>query len=258
MSGGPLLVVDDLMLRFGGITALDGVSFELRAGELLALIGPNGAGKTSILNCLNGVYRPQRGSIRLQGAELIGTAPPAIAALGVARTFQNVGLFASLTLLDNLMLGRHRLMRTGLLAGMVWWGRARREEAEHREAVERVVQLLALEPYRDVRASRLPIGVQKRVELGRALAMEPKLLLMDEPLSGMSHEEGEEMARCIVDVRERLGVAVVLVDHHMALVMELADRVMALDFGRPIALGTPAQVQADEHVLAAYLGSAGA
>ncbi len=256
MSGGPLLAVDELVLRFGGITAIDGVSFELHAGELLALIGPNGAGKTSILNCLNGVYRPQRGSIRLDGAELVGAAPSAIAGRGVARTFQSAGLFEQLTALDNLMLGRHRLMRTGLLAGMAWWGRARREEVEHREAVERVAQLLALEPYRDVQAGRLPAGVRKRVELGRALAMEPRVLLMDEPLSGLGHEEGEAMGRCIADARERLGVAVILVDHHMELVMELADRVMALDFGRRIALGTAAEVQADEHVIASYLGRA--
>jgi branched-chain amino acid transport system ATP-binding protein len=252
----PLLVTEDLHLRFGGITALDGVSFTVDRGELFAIIGPNGAGKTSIFNCLNGVYRPQRGSIRLEGTELVRKSPAAIAELGIARTFQNLGLFANLNLVDNLMLGRHHLMRTGFILGMLWWGRAKREEIEHREAVERVVDLLELEPYRHTPAGQLPYGVQKRVELGRALAMEPKLLLLDEPVAGMNLEETEDMARYLVEVREELGLAMIMVEHHMALVMDLADRVLALDFGSALTVGTPEEVQADPRVAEAYLGGA--
>jgi branched-chain amino acid transport system ATP-binding protein len=256
VGGVSLLTFENVTLRFGGLTALDDVSFEVRSGELFAVIGPNGAGKTSIFNCLNGVYRPQQGSIKLEGKELRGRPPAEIAELGIARTFQNLGLFANLTLVDNLMLGRHHLMRTGFLSGMVWWGRAKREEITHREAVEEVIELLELEPYRHTPAGLLPYGIQKRVELGRALAMEPKLLLLDAPVAGMNLEEMEDMARFIVEVRERLGLAVLLVEHHMALVMDLADRVMALDFGSMIATGTPAEVQADQRVVDAYLGAA--
>jgi len=254
----PLLVAQDLELRFGGVTALDGVSFEVERGEMFAVIGPNGAGKTSIFNCLNGVYRPQRGSIRLEGTELVRKSPPSIAALGIARTFQNLGLFSNLTLVDNLMLGRHHLMRTGFVTGMLWWGRAKREELEHRAAVERVVDLLELEQYRYAPAGQLPYGVQKRVELGRALAMEPKLLLLDEPVAGMNLEETEDMARYLVEVGQELGLAMIIVEHHMALVMDLADRVLALDFGRQLKTGTPAEVQADPRVAEAYLGGVAA
>jgi branched-chain amino acid transport system ATP-binding protein len=254
----PLLVAQDLELRFGGVTALDGVSFEVERGEMFAVIGPNGAGKTSIFNCLNGVYRPQRGSIRLEGTELLRKSPPSIAALGIARTFQNLGLFSNLTLVDNLMLGRHHLMRTGFVTGMLWWGRAKREELEHRAAVERVVDLLELEQYRYTPAGQLPYGVQKRVELGRALAMEPKLLLLDEPVAGMNLEETEDMARYLIEVRQELALAMIIVEHHMALVMDLADRVLALDFGRQLKIGTPAEVQADPRVAEAYLGGVAA
>ena len=200
----PLLAVRDVTLRFGGVTALDGVSFDVRPGELFAVIGPNGAGKTSIFNCINGVYRPQDGSIRLAGEELVGRSPPAVARLGVARTFQNLGLFTHLSVIDNLMLGRHHLMRTGFVSGALWWGRARREEIAGREAVESVVELLELEAHRHTPAGLLPYGLQKRLELGRALAMEPRLLLLDEPVAGMNLEEVEDMARYLLEVRERL------------------------------------------------------
>jgi branched-chain amino acid transport system ATP-binding protein len=250
-----LLAVRDLTLRFGGVTALDGVSFDVRPGELFAVIGPNGAGKTSIFNCINGVYRPQSGAITLAGEDLVGLAPAAIARRGVARTFQNLGLFTHLSVIDNLMLGRHHLMRTGFITGALWWGRARREEIAGREAVEAVVELLELETHRHTPAGLLPYGLQKRLELGRALAMEPRLLLLDEPVAGMNLEETEDMARYVIEVREQLDLAVILVEHEMRLVMDLADRVLALDFGTSLALGSPAEVQAEPAVIEAYLGA---
>ncbi|WP_245644586.1 ABC transporter ATP-binding protein [Nocardioides jensenii] len=235
---------------------LNGVSFDVNPGELLAVIGPNGAGKTSIFNCLSAVYRPHSGSIHLDGHSLIGVSPTKAARLGVGRTFQNLGLFEHLDVVDNLLLGRHHLMRSGFLAGALWLGRARREEVAHREAVEQVIELLALTPYRRTHVGLLPYGVQKRIELGRALAMEPRVLLLDEPVAGMNLEETEDMARYLVELRKELGVSMILVEHDMHLVMDLADRVLALDFGTPLATGTPAEVQAHPDVIAAYLGGA--
>lgn len=255
-TGTPLLEVRNLSLKFGGVMALNDVTFDVQPGELFAVIGPNGAGKTSIFNCLSGVYRPHAGTIRLEGRDLIGVRPPQTAELGVGRTFQNLGLFPHLDVVDNLLLGRHHMMRTGLLSGAIWVGRARREELAHRQVVEEIIELLALTPFRHAPVGLLSYGVQKRIELGRALAMEPKVLLLDEPVAGMNLEETEDMARYLIELRRLLGISMILVEHDMHLVMDLADRVMALDFGVPITVGTPAEVQAHPDVIAAYLGGA--
>jgi branched-chain amino acid transport system ATP-binding protein len=249
-----LLRVEGLALHFGGVAALRGVDFDVREDELFAVIGPNGAGKTSIFNCINAVYRPQEGSIRFDGIELVRARPTRIAELGIARTFQNLALFDNLDVVDNLMLGRHLRMATGFVAGAVWLGRARREEIANRRRVEEIVDLLALEPYRGAPVGLLPYGVRKRIALGRAVAMDPRLLLLDEPVAGMNLEETEDMARAILELRGR-GITMLLVEHDMHLVMDLADRILALEFGRPIAIGTPAEIQADLRVVEAYLGA---
>lgn len=251
----PLLDFRDVHLSFAGVKALDGVSFHVDEGELFAIIGPNGAGKTSIFNCLNGVYEPQSGEIYWEGSDIIGRKPYHIAEDGISRTFQNIELFGAMTVLQNLMLGRHHKMNSSWAAASVWLGKARREELENRERVEEIIDFLEIEQYRQFPVALLPYGVQKRIELGRALAMEPKLLLLDEPVAGMNLEETEDMARFILDIQEELGIAMILVEHDMGLVMDIADRVMVLDFGERIALGTPDEVQANPDVIAAYLGS---
>lgn len=249
-----ILRFTDVRLSFDGVQAIDGVDFTVGRSELFAIIGPNGAGKTSIFNVLSGVYQPQAGEVMFDGGPLLGRRPHRIARLGMARTFQNVELFANLTVLDNIMLGRHHHIRYGTLSAIAWLGRARRQEATHRQRVEEIIDFLELEQWRTLPVGLLPYGVQKRVELGRALAMEPKLLLLDEPVGGMNVEETEDMARYILDIREELDVPVILVEHDMGLVMDLADRVLVVDFGRPVATGTPDEIQHHPDVIRAYLG----
>ena len=251
----PVARLDDVHLSFAGVKAVNGVSFEVRPGELFAIIGPNGAGKTSLFNVLSGVYRPQQGSVEFMGESILGRRPHRIAAMGMARTFQNIALFEHLTVLDNLMLGRHQHITYGFLQAFAWVGTARRQEIEHRGAVEEIVDFLELEQWRNMPVGLLPYGVQKRVELGRALAMEPKLLLLDEPVAGMNLEETEDTARYVLDIRDELDVPIIMVEHDMGLVMDLADRVLVVDFGTPIATGTPDEVQRHPDVVRAYLGS---
>jgi len=248
------LVVKDLNLSFGGLQALKGVSFELIKGELLSLIGPNGAGKTTVFNCINGIYRPDKGSIRFNDQELVGLKPDRVARLGVARTFQNIELFAQMTTLDNLLLGRHLHIRYGLLSSVLFGPRVIKEEMDHRGRVEEIMDLLDLQAARDQFVGNLPYGTQKLVEVGRALALEPEVLLLDEPVAGMNEEEKLDMVFRISDIRADFKVSILLVEHDMRTVMNISDRVLAMNEGAVIACGKPEEVQRHPDVLMAYLG----
>lgn len=250
------LAVDGLGLWFGGLKALTDVSFEVKPGTITALIGPNGAGKTSLFNCISGFYRPRAGAIRLDGADITRTHPPERAKAGLARTFQNIALFKGMTVLDNIKLGRHAHMKTNLLQALTYWGAARAEEMELRAEVERqIIDFLEIDHIRNKPVASLSYGLQKRVELARALAMRPRLLMLDEPVAGMNREETEDMARFILDVKEEWGISILMVEHDMGMVMDISDHVVVLNFGKVIAQGLPAQVQANPEVAAAYLGS---
>jgi branched-chain amino acid transport system ATP-binding protein len=254
--GGPVLELEDISLRFGGVNALTKVSFDVREHEVRAIIGPNGAGKSSMLNVINGVYRPQQGTIRFRGGRPRSMTPTRAANMGIARTFQNIALFKGMSVLDNLMAGRCLRTHATFLEVALQLPRARREENENREAVEEIIEFLEIEHIRKTPVARLPYGLQKRVELGRALAAEPKILLLDEPMAGMNIEEKQDMCRFILDVNDHYGTTVVLIEHDMGVVMDISDRVVVLDYGKKIGDGTPDEVRSNQDVIDAYLGVA--
>jgi branched-chain amino acid transport system ATP-binding protein len=256
-EAAPILAAKNVSLRFGGVRALTDVSFEVRKGEIFSIIGPNGAGKTSMVNCVSGRYRPTEGRVTFEGQDITRLGPNRRAHLGIGRTFQNLALFGHMSVLDNIMVGRHHLLKAGFLRGMVYWlGGAQREELEHRREVEEIIDFLEIQHVRKAPAGTLPYGLRKRVELARAVAVKPKLILLDEPMAGMNLEEKEDMARFVVDLNEEWGMTVLMIEHDMGVVMDISHRVMVLDFGRKIAEGRPEEVLADAHVKRAYLGEA--
>ena len=252
--GGVLMEMRNITLRFGGVVAIEDISFDIRQGEIRAIIGPNGAGKSSMLNVINGFYHPQDGEVWYKGAIRGPMRPHQIAAQGIARTFQNIALFHGMSTLDNIMTGRLTHMKTGMLSQSVWFGRAQREETENRAFAERIIDFLEIQSIRKTPVGRLPYGLQKRVELGRALAAEPSLLLLDEPMAGMNVEEKEDMSRFILDVNDEFGTTIALIEHDMGVVMDLADRVLVMDYGRKIGDGSPEEVRNNKAVIDAYLG----
>ncbi len=253
-KGETLLQVDNISLSFGGVKAIQDVSFDIKKGEIRAIIGPNGAGKTSMLNVINGFYHPQEGTITFRGKERRRMRPHVAAQQGISRTFQNIALFKGMSVLDNIMTGRMTLQKRNMLWHALWHGPAQMEELEHRAAVEKIIDFLEIEAIRKTPSGRLPYGLQKRVELGRALAAEPALLLLDEPMAGMNLEEKEDMSRFILDVNHQFGTTIALIEHDMGVVMDLSDRVMVLDYGRKIGDGTPDDVRKNRDVIDAYLG----
>ncbi len=249
--------VDDLSISFGGIKALQNISFNMNKGEIFSVIGPNGAGKTTLFNCISGLYKPDQGKIRFKGDFLEDKKPDVIAKMGIARTFQNIELFSNMNTMENIMLGRHIHMKIGVFKGMFMWGKssfAAREEIYHRERVEKIIDLLELQNVRDKFVGALPYGTQKLIELGRALALEPTLLLLDEPCAGMNSEEKQDMIFWIKDIQDDLGISILLIEHDMKMVMDISDRVLAINFGKEITLGTPEHVQQNKEVLKAYIG----
>ncbi|VTU20752.1 Sulfate/thiosulfate import ATP-binding protein CysA [Variovorax sp. PBS-H4] len=253
--GEVILDVQNISLSFGGVKALTDISFDVREHEVRAIIGPNGAGKSSMLNCINGVYQPQQGSITFRGRQFRHMNSRQVAEMGVARTFQNLALFKGMSVLDNIMTGRNLKMKSGLLAQALRWGPAEREELAQREFVERIIDFLEIQLHRKTPVGRLPYGLQKRVDLGRALAMEPQVLLLDEPMAGMNVEEKQDMSRFILDVNDEFGTTIVLIEHDMGVVMDISDRVVVLDYGKKIGDGTPDDVRNNEDVIRAYLGT---